>query len=281
MTNELPQSDLQDRVEQLENRLDELANGRTVEDEQGRSWSAADLVGLGFSRREALTALGALAGGAAFSQAIKSSMGVAQAATDSPDVGTSSNPVDLYANHIREANYLVGADIANAGSGTVPTSQGDGTLAMEGISGGGDLTWTEDENSPVSIGETSSYTYNISTTGEQYLIGFKGGNGNGGALQMQVGGDTGTNYQYWSSDGTDTTSADRWELTSDLDDTMGYINLSSSINGTVFSTGSLATAGKKALNGANGDVSNISQFTLIAESFDLGGTEIAVYRSGL
>ena len=74
---------------------------------------------------------------------------------------------------------LSGADIANASADTVPTSQGDGTLAMQ-APGGSDLQWTEDANSPFTYSGAGSLSGSLADTGfDEYLIVIAGTSGSG------------------------------------------------------------------------------------------------------
>lgn len=86
-------------------------------------------------------------------------------------------------------------------SGEVPTSQGDGTLAMQDPGGGGGL-WTEDANSPLTASSTSEAT--ITLDGQYSLVkAFIVGDSSsttGNAIQMRVNGNTNT-YETTMTDG--------------------------------------------------------------------------------
>lgn len=101
-----------------------------------------------------------------------------------------------------EANGLNGADLANAASGTVPQAQGDGTLAMASVGGGG--IWTEDANSPQTDTGASSHTYTLANTFDIVLVQvqFKDTSATTNVLDLRANGDTGPNYDFVRSSGT-------------------------------------------------------------------------------
>lgn len=70
------------------------------------------------------------------------------------------------------ADEVTVENLGTAGAdGQVPTSQGDGTLAMEPITGAGsDLQWTEDPNSPMVLSGESSPTISLSSTYDEVLV---------------------------------------------------------------------------------------------------------------
>lgn len=100
-------SNLQKRVEQLEKKQQQLEEGAI--DAQGRKWSVSDFLNMGLTRRQALSAIGAMAAGATLGTAIRESIGTASAAasdTDSDgDIGTPSDRVDIFAEGI-DANSV-------------------------------------------------------------------------------------------------------------------------------------------------------------------------------
>jgi len=92
---------LRERVHELEDVVEDLTTGATsATDDQGREWNVGDLLELGLSRREALFAIGALASGYAFREAIVSAIGTAEAAEAEGAVGSQSQPLDIYANRL-------------------------------------------------------------------------------------------------------------------------------------------------------------------------------------
>lgn len=95
---------------------------------------------------------------------------------------------------------LNNADLANAGADTVPTAQGDGTLAMQ--AGGGGL-WTEDGNSSQTDTGASSHTYTLADAFDIVLVQFQLQNtsGTNNSLDLRANGDTGTNYAHINSGG--------------------------------------------------------------------------------
>lgn len=88
---------------------------------------------------------------------------------------------------------------ASSTSGEVPTSQGDGTLQMQSVSGG---IWTEDGNSPFSMSSTDSATYTLASTWDVVNVLFVDDSSSTAQNQMdlRVNGNTGTGYdtRLWS-----------------------------------------------------------------------------------
>jgi hypothetical protein len=98
---------LRDRVAQLEEQQEKLIQGAV--DAQGRNWSVSDFLNLGLSRRQALTAVAAIASGATIGGALREAVGAASAGPSTSDtdgdVGMPSNRVDLFADGV-DANDL-------------------------------------------------------------------------------------------------------------------------------------------------------------------------------
>lgn len=94
--------ELLDRIEQLEEQQQQLVEGAV--DAQGRSWTVSDFLNMGLTRRQAMTAVGAIAGGATLGTAIRKSIGIASAdastSDDDGDVGTPENRVDVFADGV-------------------------------------------------------------------------------------------------------------------------------------------------------------------------------------
>lgn len=94
--------ELQHRVEQLEEQQEQLVQGAI--DAQGRNWSVSDFLSMGLSRRQALTAVAAIASGATIGGALREAVGVASAAASTSDsdgdVGTPSSRVDVFADAV-------------------------------------------------------------------------------------------------------------------------------------------------------------------------------------
>jgi len=104
--------ELRERVEQLEEQQAELKQGAV--DAQGRAWNVSDFLNMGLTRRQALQAIGVLAGGATLGTAIQQAVGVASAAPSTTDgdgdVGTPENPVDVFADGVSAGNYAIGSE---------------------------------------------------------------------------------------------------------------------------------------------------------------------------
>lgn len=106
--------ELEKRVEQLEEKTTELEEGAI--DAQGRKWTKSDLLNMGLTRRQAMAALGAIAGGtsigAAIYQAIEPAAAQASTSDGDDDVGTPDNRVDVFADGV-DANTLSTDELNN------------------------------------------------------------------------------------------------------------------------------------------------------------------------
>jgi len=85
--------------EEVDRQLDDTP-GDVAVDQEGRKWTLGDLLGIGLTRREALLAFSALAGGMAFSRAIVSAVETAEAQTAAGQVGTTDRRLDVYGNTV-------------------------------------------------------------------------------------------------------------------------------------------------------------------------------------
>lgn len=87
---------------------------------------------------------------------------------------------------------------------------------MADISGGSEVEepiWTEDSNSPQDVSSSNSYT--IGDTGhDEYLVVMEEVEDNGSSPQLQINGNTGSNYYYIDSNGNNTESASSIRLSS-------------------------------------------------------------------
>jgi len=99
--------ELRARVEQLEEKQEKLEESAV--DAQGREWSVSDLLSMGLTRRQALTALGIVAGGAPIGVAIYRAVGTAAAEASTSDgdddVGSPDNRHDYFADGV-DANSI-------------------------------------------------------------------------------------------------------------------------------------------------------------------------------
>lgn len=110
--------ELIERVEQLEEQQQRLVQGAV--DSQGRAWSVSDFLNMGLTRRQALTAIAAIASGATLGVAIQEAVGVAEAGASTSDgdgdVGTPSNPVDVFADGVDATSVTTDeVNVANLG----------------------------------------------------------------------------------------------------------------------------------------------------------------------
>ncbi|WP_251342431.1 hypothetical protein [Haloplanus halophilus] len=94
---------LRDRVAQLEDQQEQLAQGAT--DAQGRSWTVSDFLSLGLTRRQAVTALGLIAGGMALPTALTQSAVAAPGDDGDTVLGSSSNRWDAWMDEL-DANAV-------------------------------------------------------------------------------------------------------------------------------------------------------------------------------
>jgi hypothetical protein len=127
---------LKQRVAALEAEVEDLTSGETVEDEQGRTWSLGNLMDLGLTRREAMVVLGAIGAGASFAGAFRKAMGLASANPDEVDVGTPSNPADVYASNVHGPHGDIDfQDPVNIGDATIENQTSTGALETTTESG--------------------------------------------------------------------------------------------------------------------------------------------------
>lgn len=101
------------------------------------------------------------------------------------------------------------------GSGLVPTSQGDGTLAMQSPGGGNVPPWEEDANSPISGTGQNSYTYTVSGSYDKVMVLFDNSQMNQTQLngdQIRLNGSSSADYDYITNADTQTNSANGFEL---------------------------------------------------------------------
>lgn len=104
---------LRDRVAELEARLDATARAqaeheRSATDPQGRKWTVSDLMGMGLTRRQALGAVAAIAGGATLSSAFSGSA-AAQPTGDEGVVGESGERVEVWASEVDALEVATGS----------------------------------------------------------------------------------------------------------------------------------------------------------------------------
>jgi len=95
---------LRERVAELEDRLDNLTRAQAEHehvavDDHGRMVSMDDLLAMGFTRRQALGAIAAIAGGASLATALTDQV-MAQPTGNEGQVGTQANPVEVWASEI-------------------------------------------------------------------------------------------------------------------------------------------------------------------------------------
>lgn len=168
------------------------------------------------------------------------------------------------------------------GSGLVPTSQGDGTLAMQS-SGSNTPNWEEDANSPLSNTGSSSYTYTISGTYDKVEIFFDTSQlsqtlGN----ELRVNGDSNANYEYLDNSDSQTTGSNQFDLGSGFGaiykislSEYGAQGVGVNVEHVNFDTGAL-------VYGANNDVSaSLDSFTLLDSGSNNFDIEARVYGLSL
>lgn len=105
-------------------------------------------------------------------------------------------------------------DFSTAGAnGTVPISQGDGTLQMGNVSAA--LEWVEDPNSPLTISSSTSGSVNIANDYDEVMLritDYSTAASSAVDLNLQINDDTGANYAYRSVDGSFSSSNSAWRL---------------------------------------------------------------------
>lgn len=131
-----------EKIQQLEERVAELEAMTEIGDEDGDGWSMGDLLDLGLTRRQALTALALLGAGYALGPAITKALSEPAAASHGgASLGTAENPLqeiyvhDLYNTTDNIVADSIDTDNVTIGSGltyeTISTSFGD----ISGLSG--------------------------------------------------------------------------------------------------------------------------------------------------
>ena len=76
---------------------------------------------------------------------------------------------------------------------TVPISQGDGTVAMDNVPGS-DFVWTQDDNSPKTVTNTTNISYTLASSYDQVRVVVQLTSSGFFSSELTVNGDTGTNY---------------------------------------------------------------------------------------
>jgi len=179
-----------------------------------------------------------------------------------------------------EADTLVGADVQNATDGQVPTSDGAGNLAMEAVVGN-EPDWTEDGNSPFSVTSTEDPTYTLASSYDLIwvLIGDIDGMGGGATLGLQVNGDTGTNYNYLSADGTQTTASDKIAIEESVSASRsltGWISMTGNAAESNFGVHSAIPATGATTDGLQYGVKEPTTFPINQFTFTTGGSSVDV-----
>lgn len=111
-----------------------------------------------------------------------------------------------------EADTLVGADVKNAIDGTVPTSQGDGTLSMATIDKS-DIGWVEDPNSPLDVSGGPSHTITLANNYDVVQVFVESLNSSTSQDRLlRVNENSTSDYEYVRADGSAVSSLDAWSL---------------------------------------------------------------------
>lgn len=128
---------LRERVERLESSIESLhADTEQATDQEGREWTIERFLQLGLTRREAVLALGAIASGYAFREALLSAVGTVEAGSDQVGtIGTPTEPVDIVAEDIQSESVSTG-EINN----TLEPEPGEVQTALDNARDAGDVT---------------------------------------------------------------------------------------------------------------------------------------------
>ncbi|QGX95933.1 hypothetical protein EI982_14640 [Haloplanus rallus] len=154
---------LRNRVEQIEQRQEQLAQGAV--DAQGRSWTVSDFLSLGLTRRQAVQALGLIASGVALPAALTRSAAAAPGDDGDTVLGSSSNRWDAWMDEV-DVN-LLSTDSVNS---SLPLKIGDAVFAASGthsfydIYGEGDIIADNNFVGLVEIDELRNATVSITAT---------------------------------------------------------------------------------------------------------------------
>lgn len=99
-----------DRIEKLEQRVEQLEGALSVDDDEGRTWTLSGLMSMGLSRRQALHALGLIAVGASMGSAVATAFADTASAAGGT-IGTSTDPLDaIYVNELHQSTDHINTD---------------------------------------------------------------------------------------------------------------------------------------------------------------------------
>jgi len=133
--------------------------------------------------------------------------------------------------------------------------------------------WEEDGNSPLQVTGESSATYSLADTYDYILL--IASPANNGFDQIQVAGDTGTNYDFVDNSDTVTTGATEWPIP------QAFVRESVIIrdtfaNATISVTPANSNTGQT-VYGENNTISSVDQFTLKDSGGSTRDTTVKVY----